>query len=76
MGFDRLVAMASEVDKRRKSSENSPAHNSPRYSGNIMPKTMLVASRGECPPGNNESAGGKGGEGKGGKLHQKWVKMS
>ena len=30
MGFDRLVAMASEVDKRRKSAENSPAHNSPR----------------------------------------------
>ena len=24
MGFDRLVAMASEVDKRRKSAENSP----------------------------------------------------
>jgi hypothetical protein len=30
MGFDRLVAMASEVDKRSKSAENSPAHNSPR----------------------------------------------
>ena len=24
MGFDRLIAMASEVDKRRKSAENSP----------------------------------------------------
>ena len=24
MGFDRLVAMANEVDKRRKSAENSP----------------------------------------------------
>jgi hypothetical protein len=30
IGFDRLVAMASEVDKRRKSTENSPAHGSPR----------------------------------------------
>jgi hypothetical protein len=25
VGFDRLLAMASEVDKRRKSAENSPA---------------------------------------------------
>jgi len=32
MGFDRLIAMASEVDKRRKSAENSPVQdgNSPR----------------------------------------------
>ena len=32
MGFDRLVAMASEVDKRRKSAENSPqqTNSSPR----------------------------------------------
>ena len=38
MGFDRLVAMASEVDKRRKSAENSPQqtpgqHGSPRKTG-------------------------------------------
>jgi len=39
MGFDRLVAMASEVDKRRKSSENSPAHNSPRKGDGSRPPT-------------------------------------
>ena len=33
-GFDRLVAMASEVDKRRKSQENSPQQTgSPRKPG-------------------------------------------
>ena len=34
MGFDRLIAMASEVDKRRKSAENSPVQDgtSPRKS--------------------------------------------
>ena len=39
MGFDRLVAMASEVDKRRKSTENSPAHNNqPRKGAEAGPK--------------------------------------
>ena len=36
MGFEKLVAMASEVDKRRKSAENSPVqgqHGSPRKTG-------------------------------------------
>ena len=37
MGFDRLIAMASEVDKRRKSAENSPVQDgtSPRKSASI-----------------------------------------
>ena len=37
MGFDRLVAMASEVDKRRKSAENSPQQSgSPRKSNSEL----------------------------------------
>ena len=60
MGFDRLVAMASEVDKRRKSAENSPAHNSPSCfsragSGPPIGAKHFLRERQEMFPGSEDS---------------------
>ncbi|RXG51793.1 hypothetical protein Avbf_02563 [Armadillidium vulgare] len=58
-GFDKLVALASEVDKRRKSSENSPHHLGSSPSGGDRKPMMETFSPpiSECSTNNSSSQG-------------------